>query len=181
MPSATKEIALPFVGFYESVLDDTLQQAQELELESATEANETIAAPDWAMIYLKVAQIYVRTYNEEFFNNTGINLQLAFSRLTSPSEYNFETDRVFATADSHALAQVISKIGLNKVRASLREHYKPSSGWSPFASTLKSIEGVYTNFPHLFYSDVILELLFKSEIIYNCDYFLTNVRESYSN
>lgn len=181
-----KLIAIPFEGFYNSQLDYELDSEAEqdrdyfeLEGEDSDEIDVEYPEPNWKKIHIAVAEKYCEKYNSEFYTATGINLNIKFKELWSPKEYNFETDRIYAYADEGALNKVIAKIGLAKIRKELREAYAPRDGYMPFSSTLVSIEDKPKNFPDLFFKDVILELLFNSEMIYNDDSFLTDVRESY--
>ena len=169
-----KEIALPFVGFYGSIISDALDNIVENDDEYVGHTSQT-----WSAIYEQVAKNYADRYNELFLEETGINLGIEFVKLWSPRFYNFETDRIYVTADEDSLEKIISEIGIDKVRKSLREQYKPQSGFSPFSSTLEAIEKDWKNFPELFWADVILELLFNSELIYNDDTFNTQLNESY--
>ena len=171
-----KQIALPFVGFYQSIISDSLDCINDMEWE---ELGEEYVEPDWSKIGNAVAKSYADRYNELFLEETGINLQIEFVALWSPRFYNFETDRIYVTADADSLEKVITKIGITEVRKKLREQYKPQSGFSPFLSTLEAIEKDWKNFPELFWADVILELLFNSELIYNDDTFNTQLNESY--
>ena len=171
-----KEIALPFVGFYGSLISDSLEHIDMLEQE---DEEYSYHEPNWSEVHKAVAKSYADRYNELFLEETGINLEIEFVALWSPQFYNFETDRIYVTADADSLEKVISEIGIDKVRKSLREQYKPQSGFSPFFSTLEAIEKDWKNFPELFWADVILELLFNSELIYNDDTFNTQLNESY--
>lgn len=169
-----RQITLPFVGFYGSILSDALDNIVENYDEYAEHTSQT-----WSAIYEQVAKSYADRYNELFLEETGINLEVEFVALWSPQFYNFETDRIYVTADEDSLEKVITKIGISEVRKKLREQYKPHSGFSPFLSTLEAIEKEWENFPELFWADVILELIFNSEIIYTDDTFNTQLNESY--
>ena len=171
-----KEIALPFVGFYGSLISDSLEHIDMLEQE---DEEHSYHEPNWSAIYKQVAKNYADRYNELFLEETGINLSVEFVKLWSPQFYNFETDRIYVTADADSLEKVITKIGISEIRKNLREQYKPQSGFSPFFSTLEVIEKDWKNFPELFWADAILELLFNSEIIYTDDTFNTQLNESY--
>lgn len=177
-----KLIAIPFEGFYNSITQAELED-QEEDWEDFIDpiGSEAVEPPEvnWKDLHNKVSEIYTQHYNAEFLEKTGIDLKLQFEKLFSPREYNFGTDVIYAYADEGALNKVIAKIGLAKIRKELREAYAPRDGFMPFNSTLVSIEDKPKNFPDLFFKDVILELLFDSDVIYNSDSYLTSVRESY--
>ena len=46
-------------------------------------------------IKIELVKAYVDAFNERFEGETGIALNAVFETMTSPREYNFETDRVF--------------------------------------------------------------------------------------
>lgn len=79
-PKTTANI--PFQGFYETVLSDMI----ECQLED--EDGDTIEPVSWADLHSEVA----KNYAEQWASRTGIPIE--FVKLTSPREYNFETDKI---------------------------------------------------------------------------------------
>lgn len=51
---------------------------------------------DYRAIHLAIARTYVDAFNNVVGDEIGIDLGLKFESMTSPREYNFETDRIFA-------------------------------------------------------------------------------------
>lgn len=171
-----KEIAIPFVGFYNSIMDDLIDDAEAIFLDDDLYPNPEL---DYGRIWDDMAKLYVKFYDEFFKEETGIDLKLSFKELWSPREYNFETDRIYVEADALALQTVIEKIGEDKARKHLLECYKPRDGFMPFESTLENIKQSSKEWKNLFFVD-ILELIFESEVIYNSDMFCTQARECVS-
>ncbi len=124
----TRSIQLPFCGFYESEADYMIEN--EIESVFATDdggCNHNIPSDvyykaDHKSVRIALVKAYVDAYADWFEGETGIALNPAFEEMTSPREYNFETDRVFISvsvlaitamfeqseADNHkALAQAI--------------------------------------------------------------------------
>jgi len=99
-------IQLPFEGFYNSVHSDILDS----EIESIFSDDRGDTLPDydslycsvwdqpgaWSTIALEYSQLYVEALKDELKTEHDISLDsLKFESLTSPREYNFETDRIF--------------------------------------------------------------------------------------
>jgi hypothetical protein len=97
------EIELPFSGFYETLHDSRINDAieshynynydtdEDREITEA-EADAIFMAPvDWTAIQNEYCQNWVDALAAE------VDLDLKFTEMTSPREYNFATDRVFAT------------------------------------------------------------------------------------
>jgi len=114
------EIKTPFAGLYESWLSRALDSAEENALDGQAENDEPhwpeplqLTANDmadpwfYAMDYTKAHELIAKAYLEEFdawagealgeTRLTRVSCGLKFSDMTSPRQYNFETDRLFAT------------------------------------------------------------------------------------
>ena len=106
-------IQLPFAGFYESVHDKQLDDAQERDAEhfassdneeypnavgmEESDLNEIMfEMADWQKAHEKYARDYVSAFAGYVQQETGLVLGLEFEKLDSPREYNFGTDRIFA-------------------------------------------------------------------------------------
>ena len=98
-------IALPFDGFYASYSTDIIEQEHESEIDNLelndadTDAlNEMYQFNDFKKIYLEYAKLYVEAFEKWLNNETNLKHEVAFEfeSLTSPREYNFETDKIYA-------------------------------------------------------------------------------------
>lgn len=97
-------LAIPFCGFYESWHDNAIDDAIIMD---TTDDQGEVMSPllseriwneiDWP----KVWEPYARLYTESFGEEVGIPLR--FEELLSPRQYNFETNRIFAVADSNLI------------------------------------------------------------------------------
>lgn len=97
------KIELPFSGFYESIhdsrLDDEIEQhfnynhstGEDREITEEEAEAISFADIDWHAIRSEYAHEYVNCFAHEF------NLDIEYEELISPREYNFSTDRIFAT------------------------------------------------------------------------------------
>lgn len=118
----TVVIQLPFEGFYCSKWDGEIDSIHEREAEwleeeegeplddgtirpkelrlNASEFGELLFNwTDHSSIYLDVAKLYVEAFNDEMtelLSEYGGDLRLTFESMSSPREYNFATDRIFA-------------------------------------------------------------------------------------
>lgn len=136
-------IKLPFSGFYESKWSGEVDNCEEQETEyyeSDKQAEEGIPPElrltaseyfdilfrhtEYGDAYRTIAEDYAPCFSTWFKGETDLDLGLTFESMTSPCEYNFATDRVFANipvtavramfersaADSHErLAEVIKE------------------------------------------------------------------------
>lgn len=99
-------ICIPFCGFYESaasgMIDDEIEQMFDYSDGGGMSniPDETYWSKEFSInhhaIQLDFCAAYVDAFNDMFESETGIALNLGFETMTSPREYNFETDRIFA-------------------------------------------------------------------------------------
>lgn len=101
-------INLPFAGFYESMYSDGINHAEEQYIEWLVEeeglseeikdkiANNLYKFQDNNIATNHVAKEYVDYLDSGFSYDYDLNLELTFSDMSSPREYNFTTDRIFA-------------------------------------------------------------------------------------
>lgn len=147
-PSGYKDevgIELPFMGFYESIHDENIDRAIEsgfnydYEKDEDKEISQEVydAIGDADINWDAIRREYAKNYVEEFGNEFDLNLR--FDDMTSPREYNFGTDRVFAW---------IPLWQINKIRKEVEEHeeypeyikerFTDRSGfWSNYSSNYK--------------------------------------------
>ena len=102
------EIQLPFFcGFYESPLyncDTLYWETTENEMEYWRERfdDETLTADDLDIDFPRFTEECAKAYMDVFFNNAdcpGFIKSMEFSKIVSPSYYNFETDRLFVNVE----------------------------------------------------------------------------------
>lgn len=106
-------INLPFAGFYESKYSGELDNIEERDAEWREEEERDKFAPelrltasDYAEIYFRhtdyraayhhIAREFVASFDMVASEELGAPLRLQFETLSSPREYNFATDRIFA-------------------------------------------------------------------------------------
>jgi hypothetical protein len=108
------EIEIPFDGFYETYHDRAIDDAVESHFQDdggdlSDEASEAIWSTnvDWKAIKLEYVKEFTSAFASEF------ELDLQFSEMTSPREYNFSTDRIFAS---------IPKVQIDKIRKEVESY-----------------------------------------------------------
>lgn len=137
VPEHTVEIELPFIGFYESVHDATIDLAFESYFENDSGEmlegyNDSIwsADVDWSAIHREYCEQYV----DGFADATEIWMQ--FADMSSPREYNFTTDRIFANADAERMDEIRTKVeAYPEWPGVIRERFTDRDGfWSNYSS-----------------------------------------------
>jgi hypothetical protein len=139
-------IKIPFEGFYESthqaILDDWLEYEQDVlmtekgkTLEQVQELAESFAENiDWKAVHLAYAKKYVETFNEFVANETRIKLNAEFIELTSPREYNFSTDCIYANVDTNIFKAIprLSRFNATKWAEFVKAEYTSYDGFFSF-------------------------------------------------
>ena len=102
------KIELPFSGFYESIydahIDNTIEYyLHELENEQLEKAQDVFYLMNYDATHLAICEHYIKAYEQVFYDNFNIDLNLSFNSLTSPKFYNFESDRLFVNIDPEYL------------------------------------------------------------------------------
>lgn len=141
------EINVPFPGFYESYLnmeiDNVDQQCADEFTPPEEEMNNADVFPydiynvitdntNYAEAHIKIAEAWVDALSNYITGEYGLYFEMTFKTMTSPREYNFSTDRVFANitdTDLEELFERVDKASLTKV---CEEQLKPRSGFISF-------------------------------------------------
>jgi hypothetical protein len=136
---------LPFSGFYNSSHDEAIdnQEEQMFSFDDG-EVHESLYEHYWkhmdhGELYKKYAKSYVEAISEL------TELELEFDGLSSPREYNFETDRIFAAISRKSLAKVIRAVRGERLKKMAKEMFASRSGfisyYSPSVSEWGRVEG----------------------------------------
>lgn len=136
------EVRLPFAGFYESMWDKALDSEQEYYYDNLKEKYDVPKDFDlghliwthttYRRAYDHIAEHYVPMF-ESFINEAlGLNIKLKFLRMTSPREYNFETDHIIADISYRDALILARRVGRNALRKSAKELFTSRSGFISF-------------------------------------------------
>lgn len=151
----TFSVNIPFAGFYESKYSGEIdsQETQFCEWEADESDRETgeqnqpehlrltsgelceimWLCASYGIAYNKIAREYVASFDIYFSELLGFPLGLTFEEMTSPREYNFETDRLFATMPAAAVAKLwrMSRADGHKMLAKyLKDRFTSYDGFS---------------------------------------------------
>jgi len=125
---------VPFSGFYNSFhdacLDDTLGSMFS-DRETGCHPNKDLldAAYDavrWGHVHHQYAETYCKAFAHEF------GISLSFDSLVSPREYNFETDRIFATIDEDEVRRLFGEVDPDDLTAIAKERFTSCDGFISF-------------------------------------------------
>lgn len=121
---------VPFAGFYESSHSAYIDYAEE-QLFSG-DSGEILSDKLYEMfyqnisysyVYAKYAKAYVQALSEE------LKIPLNFEEMVSPREYNFATDRLFATTDRASLARMLHAVRGERLNNKIAEWFTSRSGF----------------------------------------------------
>lgn len=101
----TITVAIPFPGFYESILSNQLDSRHEymMEDEDGNPDPELEFEVDWKLTHIGVAEEYVDAWLCHY------NLEGEFSHMTSPRFYNYETDDAYVEFKVSTLLGLLSQ------------------------------------------------------------------------
>lgn len=115
---------IPFQGFYETEISDII------EYHSMDENGDVQVPVSWAALHSDVA----KAYTKQWADRTGIPAK--FDKLTSPREYNFETDKVHVTIGKAWVEGMRTTLLANdEFRHYVEEVCASRSGFISFVST----------------------------------------------
>ena len=141
------ESTIPFDGFYESFISDDIyhQIGQQIEWDSdiydLNEDEQQVLEDSYLSVntsyfYNEIAEDYTNFYIEILNRRLkGFTLKAKFNLLTSPREYNFETDRIFIEIEENHAIDFIKYIIKNykkELENKIKERFTSRSGFSSF-------------------------------------------------
>jgi hypothetical protein len=153
---------IPFEGFYESRWSQEIDQQESDFIEYHTDAGNGEIDPDYEGAYAPelrltdwdyqailhrhtsygdacraIAQDYVAAFNVLASEEIGLPLKLEFESMSSPREYNFETDRLFAYIPLSVVKRLFAASKAEKhvsLCAAIKDRFTPCSGFIPHYS-----------------------------------------------
>ena len=141
------ESTIPFDGFYESFIsaDIDYQIGQQIEWDiDIYDLNENEQQILWdnylsvnrSYLYNQIAEDYTNFYIEILNRRLkGFTLKAKFNLLTSPREYNFETDRIFIDIEKNHAIDFIKYIIKNykkELEKKIKDRFTSRSGFNSF-------------------------------------------------
>lgn len=129
-----KLIVIPFAGFYETVhsgaIDDAEQQMFS-DRDTGCERNEGLEmALYWKCNHQQVFKAYAERYCSNF--SDAHELGLEFDGLSSPREYNFTTDRIFAKIPEASVTFMWEQVDKARLDALIKRRFTSCDGFFSF-------------------------------------------------
>ena len=131
------EARIPFAGFYESKWSEGVDnEEEEYAKQLATEhdvpldkVNELLwRHTKFHYAYREVAEKYALAFS------AFINVPMTYKDMTSPREYNFETDRVFVEVAYKDMLLLARRVGRNALRKAAKDMFTSRDGFASFYS-----------------------------------------------
>lgn len=142
------EIEVPFWGFYESIHDSFIDDGIESAFNYDYENGEDIDLPEnfWDDVmsadvnWSKMRSDYAKAYTEAFGEKFGLDLE--YIEMTSPREYNFTSDRIFAKVPIEQINKIRKEVESHKDYPEyIRERFTSRDGfWSHYENDYKHEE-----------------------------------------
>ena len=134
-----KETTIPFSGFYESIHTDRIDREFEYFFDNNGDGEIDIPEEkqsDFWTEYDPVGWGILKEYSKAYveFVANEFDLSLVFDELTSPREYNFQTDRIFAKLPMSEVNQMMEKTDKKILEQLIEEKFTRRSGFIPFYS-----------------------------------------------
>lgn len=132
-------INIPFAGFYESLYSGELDAVQERFVEYEVEKNPGLNpdipnealwhCADYGKAYDHIARAYVLAFNEYLEREYELDLDLRFESMTSPREYNFQTNRIFCEISEENVRKLRSVVSDPALRQAIKARFTSRSGF----------------------------------------------------
>jgi hypothetical protein len=133
-------INIPFEGFYESKHSQELDSIEErfinYEIEERRENLEPEELGDaiyrtanYSLAFDHIARAYVTYFNDYIKEEYEIDLELKFESMTSPREYNFETNRVFCEISLENAKKLCNAVSEPSLRQAIQDRFTSRSGF----------------------------------------------------
>ena len=158
------ESTIPFDGFYESFISDDIdhqigQQIEwDIDIYDLNEDEQQVLEDSYLSVnrssfYNEIAEHYTNLYIDALNERLeGFTLNAKFSLLTSPREYNFETDRIFIDIErDHAIdfIKYIIKNHKKELENKIKDRFTSRSGfWSHYKNGLDLWTQDYSEWDH---------------------------------
>ena len=194
------ESTIPFDGFYNSFIDADIEHQIDQQIEWDTDIydlNEHEQQILWdnyldinrSYFYNQIAEDYTNFYIDAVNERLkGFTLKAKFNLLTSPREYNFETDRIFIEIEENHCIDFIKYIIKNykkELDNKIKERFTSRSGFiSIYENNLQSWTNNYKEWDHNQISICfeIFDLEEEEDIVYSLrEYLNETIRENLYN
>ena len=143
------EVRIPFPGFYNTNYDGDINHALDSEAEyimsgEAEVISDEIELSDigeilfkysnFSVMYQQIAVAYTSAFADFISEKVDFPVEVKFKEMTSPKEYNFETDSIFADISVEDLQKIREFVGEEALKEKAREMFTSRSGFISFYS-----------------------------------------------
>ena len=167
-------INIPFEGFYESKHSQELDSIEERYVEWEVERDPTLDAKElgdalyrtanYGLAFDHIARAYVEYFNDYIKEEYEIDLELKFESMTSPREYNFETERVFCEISLENAKKLCEAVSEPALRQAIKERFTSRSGFiSSYPNRLENWPTNIEEWDHNQLGTLLVALLADSE------------------
>lgn len=128
---------IPFDGFYESFIDDSIYKYIESEINYFNENNNTdynYSDIDYKIDYSKIAYEWSIAFISSIEKFYKIEIDYQFEKLICPKEYNFSNDAIEIKINKNSLNLIYKKHDKDILKNLVHERLKSRSGFIPFYS-----------------------------------------------
>lgn len=136
------EARIPFPGFYESLYDREIDDILERETDYILTGQSEYTLPDdieqadiWNLLF-KYADFGAmhreisKRYAEAF--SALVNVPMRYAEMTSPREYNFETDKIFVQITRDEVVKLFDRVDKDELTVTAKKMFTSRSGFISF-------------------------------------------------
>jgi len=167
-------INIPFEGFYESKHSGELDSIEERYVEWEVERDPTLdtqelrdalyRATNYGLTFDHIARAYVTYFNDYIKGEYEIDLELKFESMTSPREYNFETDRIFCHISQEKAQLLFDSTSTPAIRQAIHDRFTSRSGFiSSYPNRLEDWPTAIEEWDHNELGTLLVALLADAE------------------
>ena len=176
------EVEIPwFPGFYESELSDLVDRELEYMFDYEGDGFSKMPEDFWKEVdydttFRNIAKIWLEGYQCWLKGEHELDTPLAWSTMTSPKEYNFTTDRIFAHVKLNDMAAAFRKVGTKSVRLAAEERFTSYDGFMSFYDSDIRTWGKLSTWDHNQLGTIFYALGNPGELMYdaNCNGGISN-------
>ena len=175
-----KSIRIPFSGFYETSHDnitcDSIIESEQYNLhdelgaswEQVQEwAEQFISGVNWQAVHIAYCKEYVNRFEEWLKEESPLTKpKLVFDEMTSPREYNFETDKIYAKIAFEDLEEMFDCVKAKELPELIKEKCTSRSGFISFYS---NDHNEWYAKPFAEWDEVELSMVFEASVIHVLD------------
>jgi hypothetical protein len=124
------ETRIPFDGFYETIHSEAIERRYDVEDGQEQDDAWQKRWDEHCANFREDANEYCRAYVKAFSELVGI--PLTFKVMTSPKEYNFRTDEIYAEISEEDVEKLKKAVEPDRIREYVKAHFTSRDGFASF-------------------------------------------------